>query len=140
MCFCFALCIKRVPNSFHTMDHVVMEPVFARQESQESQAALDPRDQQALRDHPALKDPRDHEETKVTRASQEAMDHQDPRDLQGRWDLKGPQDQRVQEEPKVTQVPKEAKALLASRDLQGYWEVTGNSVCLRILTTTRTLD
>ena len=140
MCFCFALCIKRVLNSFHTMDHVVMEPAYARQESQVSQEALDPRDQQALRDHPALKDPRDHEETKATRASQEAMDHQAPRDLKGHWDLKGPQDQRVQEEPKVTPVPKEAKALLASRDLQGHWEVTGNSACLKILMTEKTLD
>ena len=83
MCFCFALCIERVPNSFHTMDHVVMAAAFAHQESQVSQAALDPRDQQALQDHPALKDPRDHGETKVILARQEAMDHQDPRDLKG---------------------------------------------------------
>ena len=48
------------------MDLVVMVPAFARQDSQVCREALDPRDQQALRDHPALKDPRDRVEEKAT--------------------------------------------------------------------------
>ncbi len=95
------------------MDHVVMVPAFARQESQVSQEALDLRDQQALRDRPALKDPRDHEETKVTQAKKEARD------------LKGPGAQRVQEEPKVTQVLKKAKVPQVPRVLQGHWDLKG---------------
>ena len=129
----------RVLKSLHTMDHVVMVPAYARQESQVSQEALVPQDQQALQVLPALKDPRDHEETKETQANREAMDHQAPRDLKGHWDLRVPQDQRVKEEPKVTQVLKEAKALLAPRDLQGHRKVTGNSVCFRIWTKERTV-
>ena len=88
--------------------------VFARPESQVSRGALDPRDQQVLRDHPALKDPRAHEETKATMANQEA---------------KAPSDLK---EPKVTQARKEAKAHQAPRAIQGHCEVTGNSACLKI--------
>ncbi len=120
----FLLSTFRVRNSFPPMDHVVMVPASAPQESQGSQEVLDPRDQQVLRDHLALKDPPDHEETKVTPANKEV------RDLQGHWD---PRAQWVQEEPMVTKVLKEAKVLQAPRDLQGHWEVTGSSACLKNL-------
>ena len=113
---------------------------FARLESQVSQGALGPRDQQVLRVLPVLEDPRDHEEIKVKQANKEVKGPQAPRDLQGHWDLTGPEAQRVQKEPKVTQVLKEAKALLDPRDLQGHWEVTGNSAFLKIGTKKRTLD
>ena len=89
----------------------------ARQEFQVSQGALDPRDQQALRDHPAHKDLWAHEETKATMANQEAKAPQAPRDFK---------------EPKVTWAIKEAKALLVPRDRQGHCEVTGNSACFKV--------
>jgi len=47
---------------------------------------------------------------------------------------------RAHKEPKVTLAIREAKVLQAPRDLQAHWEVTGNSVCLKILTTGRTVD
>ncbi len=81
----------RVLNQGHPRDHVVLVLAFARQEFQVSQEALDPRDQLAFRVHPVVhpavhlapKDPRDHEETKVTQANKEAKAPQAPRDLQG---------------------------------------------------------
>ena len=70
--YCAFLSILRELNRRHHMDLVVMVLVSAPQESQVSQVALDPRDQQVLRDRLALKDPWAHEETKVTMANQEA--------------------------------------------------------------------
>ena len=55
--------------------------VSVHQEFQASQGALDPRDQQVSRDHPAimdLKDPWAHEETKVMKEPAEDRDHQVP--------------------------------------------------------------
>ncbi len=108
--------------------------VVAHQGSQVSRGALVPGDQQEFRDHLALRDPWDHEEIKATMANQEAKARQAPRDL------KGPRAQWDHKELKVTQVRKEAKALQAQRGIQAHGEVTGNSVCLKIWTTTRTQD
>ena len=69
---------------------VVMVGVSVHQEFQASQEALDPRDQQVLRDHPVimdLKDPWAHEETKVMKELVEDREHQaskELKDLQGR--------------------------------------------------------
>ena len=87
------------------MDLVVMVLVCARQESQVSQEAPDPRDQQVLRVHPAHKDPWAQEAIKVTMANLEAKVPQVPRDLK---DLPV---QRDNKESKVTQVTKESKDL-----------------------------
>ena len=84
------------------MDLVDIVLVFARRVSQVSRGALDPRDQQVLRVHPALKDSRANEETKATMANQEA------KAPHARRDLKGPPAQWDHKEPKVTQVLKEA--------------------------------
>jgi len=92
---------------------------FARQESQVSLGALVPRDQQVLRDRPARKDQRGHEETKATMANKET---------------KGPRAQRAHQEPKATW------AIKTLRDLQALWGVTGNSALGKISTTERTLD
>ena len=73
----------RALSSFHHTDLVVMVPVFARQESQVYQEALDPRDRQALRVHQARKDPRDHVETEARQGNQEIKGFRAPRDLQG---------------------------------------------------------
>ncbi len=86
------------------MELVGIVIVAARQESQEFQAALVPRDQQVLRDLLVLKDLWDHEETKATMANQQAKARQAPRDLmdpRAQWDHK---------ELKVTQARKVAKA------------------------------
>ena len=108
------------------MDLVGKVIVFAHQESQVFQEALDPRDQQVVQDRPALKDPQAHEETKATMASQEVKAPPAPRDL------KGPPAQWDHKEPKVTQVLKGPKVLRGPRDLLGHCEVTGNSACLKI--------
>ena len=70
--YCTFFSILRELNRHHHMDLAVMVLVSAHQESRVSQVALDPRDQQVLRDRLALKDPWAHEETKVTMANQEA--------------------------------------------------------------------
>ena len=100
---------------------------LARQGSLVFPEALDPQDQQALRDHLAHEDLRDHKGTKVTRGNQEFKASKVRKDLPEKRDLEGPQAERVHAEPKVTQVIEEAKEPQASRDLQGHWEVTGNS-------------
>ena len=64
-------------NRLHLMVPVVMVGVSVHQEFQASQEALDPRDQQVLRDHPAIMDLRDlwaHEETKVMKEPVEDRD------------------------------------------------------------------
>ena len=66
--------------------------VSAHQEFQVSQEALDPRDQQVFRDHPAsmvLKDPWAHEETRVMKVFVENKVHR------AQWDLKVPRVYRV---------------------------------------------
>ena len=66
-----------------------MVPAFARRESQVCREALDPQDQQALQEHPARKDPRDHVETEGMQGNLELKAQQAPRDLQGHWGRKG---------------------------------------------------
>jgi len=134
------------------MDHVVMVPVYVRQESQVCREILARQDQQALLAHPARKDPRDHVETKATQGNQEVKACRAPRDhedlkvtpairevraLQAPKDLKGPRAKRAHEEPKVTQATKEVKA---RRAFQARWEVTGNNAFGKISTTARILD
>ena len=111
------------------MGVVVTLLVSVHQEFQASQEALDPQDQQVLRDHQAvmdLKDPRAHEETRVMKELVENKASQAPRELQD------PQVQQVPLETRVMQVLVEAKVPRAPRELQGLWDVTGNSVFLRI--------
>ena len=110
------------------MVRVVMVGVSVHQDFQASQEALDPRDQQVLRDHPVimdLKDPWAHEETKVMKEPVE------DRDLQAQAvtkvkqvplalrDLEDPQVQLVPLETRVIQALVESKVLLAPRDLRG---------------------
>ena len=62
---------------------VVMVGVSVHREFQASQEALDPRDQQVLRDHLAimdLKDPWAYEETKAMKEPVEDRDHQVPKE------------------------------------------------------------
>ena len=71
-------------NRPHHMVPVVMVGVSVHQEFQASQEALDPRDQQVLRDHPVimdLKDPWALEETKVTKELGEGRGLQAPKEL-----------------------------------------------------------
>ena len=61
--------------------------VSVRQEFQASQEALDPRDQQVLRDHPVIMDLKDlwaYEERKAMKELVEDRDHQELKDLQAR--------------------------------------------------------
>ena len=97
------------------MVHVVTVGVSVHQEFQASQEALDPRDQQVLRDHLAimdLKDPWAHEETKAMKGPVEDRDHQVPKEL------KAPQARQVHPVTKVKQVLVEIKVPLAPRDLK----------------------
>ena len=119
---------------------VVMVGVSVYQEFQASQEALDPRDQQVLRDHPVimdLKDPWAHEETKVMKEPVE------DRDLQAQTvtkvkqvplalrDLKDPQVQLVPMETRVIQVLVEVKVPQAQRVIQDRLVVIGNNAFLR---------
>ena len=64
-------------NRLHLMVPVVMVGVSVHQEFQASQEALEPQDQQVIRDHPAIMDLRDlwaHEETKVMKEPVEDRD------------------------------------------------------------------
>ena len=130
----------RVLSSLHHTDLVVMVPVFARQESQVSREALDPRDRQALPVHQARKAPRDHVETEARQGNQEITGPKAPRDLQGHQGRKGQRVHRAQGELKVTPALKEAKVLQVPRDPQERWEVIGNNAFGKILTTEGTLD
>ena len=126
-----------------------MVGVSVHQEFQASQEALDPRDQQVLRDHPVimdLKDPWAHEETKVMKEPVE------DRDLQAQTvtkvkqvplalrDLKDPQVQLVPMETRVIQVLVEVKVLQVQRVIQDRLVVIGNTAFLRNWTMTRTRD
>ena len=117
-----------------------MVGVSVHQEFQASQEALDPRDQQVLRDHPVimdLKDPWAHEETKVMKEPVE------DRDLQAQTvtkvkqvplalrDLKDPQVQLVPMETRVIQVLVEVKVPQAQRVTQDRLVVIGNNAFLR---------
>ena len=119
---------------------VVMVGVSVYQEFQASQEALDPRDQQVLRDHPVimdLKDPWAHEETKVMKEPVE------DRDLQAQTvtkvkqvplalrDLKDPQVQLVPMETRVIQVLVEVKVPQVQRVIQDRLVVIGNNAFLR---------
>ena len=106
---------------------VVMVGVSVHQEFQASQEALDPRDQQVLRDHPVimdLKDPWAHEETKVMKELVEDREHQaskELKDLQARQVHVGTKVKQVQLVPletRVIQVLVESKVPLAPRDLK----------------------
>ena len=122
------------------MAPVVMVGVSVHQEFQASQEALDPRDQQVLRDHLVimdLKDPWAHEETKVMKEPVE------DRDLQAQTvtkvkqvplalrDLKDPQVQLVPMETRVIQVLVEVKVPQAQRVIQDRLVVIGNNAFLR---------
>ena len=109
------------------MVRVVMVGVSVHQEFQASQEALDPRDQQVLRDHPVimdLKDPWAHEETKVMKEPVEDRDLQAPAVTKVKQvplaprDLKDPQVQLVPLETRVILVLVESKFPLAPKDLK----------------------
>ena len=128
---------------------VVMVGVSVHQEFQASQEALDPRDQQVLRDLPVimdLKDPWAHEEREVMKEPVEDRDLQAPAVPQVRLvhlaqrDLRDPQVQLVPLETRVIQVLVEVKVPQVPRVLQDRLVVIGNNAFLRIWTKARTLD
>ena len=111
---------------------VVMVGVSVHQDFQASQEAMDPRDQQVSRDHPAitdLKDPWAHGETKAMKAPVEDRDHQaskELKDAQAQVGTKVKQVQLVPLETKVIQVLVDFKVPLAwpqgiSRSLRFSW-------------------
>ena len=128
---------------------VVMVGVSVHQEFQASQEALDPRDQQVLRDLPVimdLKDPWAHEERKVMKEPVEDRDLQAPVVPKVKQvhlapkDFKDPQVQLVPLETRVTQVLVEVKVPQVPRVLQDRLVVIGNNAFLRNWTKTRTRD
>ena len=120
---------------------VVMVGVSVHQDFPASQEALDPRDQQVLRDHPVimdLKDPWAQEETKAMKEPVEDRDHQASKELkdlqahQVHVGTKVKQVQLVPLETRVIQVLVEVKVPQVSRVLQDRLVVIGNSAFLRI--------
>jgi len=118
----------------HRMDLVDTVLVSVHLEFQASQEALDLRDQQVLRDHPAIMDLKAHE---ATRAMKALVEDKVSRVLR---ELKVPWVQLVQLGRRGMQVLVEVKVLQASRVHQATWFVTGNNALLRILMTERTVD
>ena len=128
---------------------VVIVGVSVHQEFQASQEALDPRDQQVLRDLPVimdLKDPWAHEETKVMKEPKGDRDLQAPTVTKVKQvhlaprDLTDPQVQLVPLETRVIQVLVEVKVPQVPRVIQDLLAVIGNNAFLRNWTKTRTLD
>jgi len=120
---------------------VVMVGVSVHREFPASQEALDPRDQQVLRDHPAimdLKDPWAHGERKVMKETVEDRDHQASKELkalqaqQVQVGTKVKQVQLVPLETRVIQVLVEVKVPQVPRVIQDPLVVIGNSAFLRI--------
>ena len=142
---------------------VVMVGVSVHQEFRASQEALDPRDQQVLRDHPVIMDPKDpwaHGEAKAKKEPVEDRDLPAPAVTKVKPVSLVPRDPQVQLVPleaKVIQVHVESKVPLVPRDLkepqvqlvpletrvirvlQVRLVVTGNSALLK-LATAGTLD
>ena len=123
-----------------------MVGVSVHQEFQASQEALDPRDQQVLRDHLAimdLKDPWAHGERKAMKETVEDREHQELKDLQAQQVHVGTKVKQVQLVPletRVIQVLVEVKVPQVPRVLQDRLAVIGNSAFLRIWTMEGTLD
>ena len=126
-----------------------MVGVSVHREFQASLEALNPREQQVLRDHPVimdLKDPWAHEETKAMKEPVEDRDHQVPAGTKEKQaplvprDLKDPQVQLVPLETRVIQVLVEVKVPQVPRVLQDRLLVIGNNAFLRICTMEGTLD
>ena len=120
---------------------VVLVGVSVHQEFPASQEALDPRDQQVLRDHPVimdLKDPWAHEETKVMKELVEDREHQaskELKDLQAQQVHVGTKVKQVQLVPletRVIQALVESKVPQVPRVLQDRLLVIGNNAFLRI--------
>ena len=128
---------------------VVRVGVSVHQEFQASQEALDPRDQQVLRGHPVVMEPKDpwaHEERKVMKEPVEDRDLQAPAVPKVKQvhlaprDFKDPQVQLVPLETRVIQVLVEVKVPQVPRVLQDRLVVIGNNAFLRIWTKARTRD
>ena len=148
-------CLKIIPflafasrahlNKPHHMVPVCTVGVSVHQEFQASQEALDPRDQQVLRDPPAimdLKDPWAHEERKAMKEPVEDKDFQAPGVTKVKQVPLVPRDPQAQLVPlgaRVIQVLVEVKVPQVLRVLQDRLVVIGNSAFL-ISTMTRTLD
>ena len=117
---------------------VVMVGVSVHQEFQASQEALDPRDQQVLRDHPVimdLKGPWAHEETKAMKEPVEESGLQARAVTKVKRVPQAPKDPQVRLVPLETraiQVLVEGKVLQNPRVLQDRLVVIGNSAFLRI--------
>ena len=81
----FILHINGVLNRLH-VGHVITVLASAHQEFPVSQETRDPRDQQVLRGHPAIMDPKEpwvHEDTKVKKEPVEERDLEGPKEVQG---------------------------------------------------------
>ena len=146
---CCLFSFRVLLNRLRLMVPVVMVGVSVHQEFQVSQEALDPRNQQVLRDHPAIMDlkvPWAHEETKVMKEPVEDRDLPAPavtKVKQARRaprDSKDPQVQLVPLETRVIQVLVEVKVPQVPRVLQDRLVVIGNSAFLRIWAMAGTLD
>jgi len=149
----------RALNRLHLMDLVHTVLVSAHLEFQASQEALELRDQQVFRDHPAIMDLKDQwarEETRVTKALVEdkvsrvlrelmvprvLRVHLERRDDKALVEAKVPKVPRDLKDPRVllvhpgrrvTQVLVEVKVHQASRVHQAPWLVSGSNALSRI--------
>ena len=149
LCTTFHFNLPHIFGSFlrrrHRMVPAATMLVSAHQDFQASQEALDPRDQQVLREHQAimdLKGPWALEETRVTRALVDDKVLEDPMELKGKQVLEEAKVLLVQQvalATEVMQVLMEVEVLKDQEELQGLWVVIGNSVFLRTLMMAGTL-
>ena len=98
---------------FAVKHHVVAQQVF-----QASRESLDPRDQQVLRDHPAIVDPKDpfvREGARVTKAPEADAVSKVPKELR---DIR---DQPALEEAEVKKALEDLKGPQVQKELLGCW-------------------
>ena len=107
---------------------VVKHHVLAQQVFQASRESLDRRDQQVLRDHPAIVDPKGPlgpEEARATKAPAADAVSKVPKELLGS------RDQPALEEAEVKKALEDLKGPQVQKELLGCWWKTGNSAFTR---------
>ena len=97
---------------------VVKHHVVAQQVFQASRESLDPRDQQVLRDHPAIVDPKGPWVPEGARATKAPEADAVSKDLK---ELRDSRDQPVPEEAEVRKALEDLKGPQVQKELMGWW-------------------
>ena len=107
---------------------MVKHHLLAQQVFQASRESRDPRDQQVLRDHPAIVDPKDPWVLEGARATKAPEADAVSKVLK---ELRDSRDQPALEEAEVKKALEDLKGSQVQKELMGCWWKTGNSVFTR---------